>query len=190
MIGELLTKARSYRRFHADMPVPRDTLLALVGAVRLCPSAGNRQRVRLVIVRQPAACDALFSTLRFAAYLRDWQGPAPGERPAAYLIFMTEEEADTNLAIDIGIAAEAVNLTAAEMGLGCCMLRAFSPRTVGDLVGLAGWHPQLVMAIGTPAEKVRLTDVTPGGDIRYYRDADGVHTVPKYPTEAWILKEM
>ncbi|UCE48467.1 MAG: hypothetical protein JSW47_23095, partial [Phycisphaerales bacterium] len=45
----------------------------------------------------------------------------------------------------------------------------------------------LVLALGKPAEKVTLETVSPGGSIEYWRDADGVHHVPKRRLDELIL---
>jgi len=37
----------------------------------------------------------------------------------------------------------------------------------------------LVLALGKPKETVVLEEVGPEGDIKYWRDIDGVHHVPK-----------
>ena len=37
----------------------------------------------------------------------------------------------------------------------------------------------LVIALGVPKEQVVLTEVGPDGDIKYWRDKNGVHHVPK-----------
>jgi hypothetical protein len=37
----------------------------------------------------------------------------------------------------------------------------------------------LVIALGKPVEKVVLEDCPAGGSIRYYRDPDAVHRVPR-----------
>ena len=41
------------------------------------------------------------------------------------------------------------------------------------------FQPDLVLALGKPAEKVRVTSMSPGGSTAYWRDAEGVHHVPK-----------
>jgi hypothetical protein len=43
--------------------------------------------------------------------------------------------------------------------------------------------------LGRPKETVLLEETGPDGDIKYYRDEDGVHHVPKRPLEELILQE-
>jgi hypothetical protein len=47
----------------------------------------------------------------------------------------------------------------------------------------------LVLAIGKPKERVELEPVDAGGSIRYWRDAEGVHHVPKRKLEDIIIAE-
>lgn len=178
MLYDLILKNRSYRHFDESVRLTEEDLLALIDAARLSPSAGNLQRIRYATVTDPTACDALFRNLAFAAYLKDWDGPAPGERPAAYLVFFTEKTPDATLGIDIGIAAEAVLLSAVERGLGGCVIRSFRREAVDALFSADGLHAELVIALGKPAETVRLTGMK-DGDVRYYRLSDGTHMVPK-----------
>ena len=46
----------------------------------------------------------------------------------------------------------------------------------------------LILALGKPAEKVVLEEVGPDGDIKYYRNADDVHHVPKRTLDELIQK--
>ena len=46
----------------------------------------------------------------------------------------------------------------------------------------------LVIALGKPAEKVVLEDVGPDGNIKYYRDAQDVHHVPKRKLDELIVE--
>ena len=47
----------------------------------------------------------------------------------------------------------------------------------------------LVLALGKPKETVVLEEVGPDGDIKYYRDDEGVHHVPKRSLSELILQE-
>jgi hypothetical protein len=45
----------------------------------------------------------------------------------------------------------------------------------------------LVIALGKPVETALIHDLEPGGDIRYLRDAKGIHHVPKRTLDEIIL---
>ena len=47
---------------------------------------------------------------------------------------------------------------------------------------------KLVIALGKPVEKACIDDVGDDGDIRYFRDENQVHHVPKRKLEDLILK--
>jgi len=52
---------------------------------------------------------------------------------------------------------------------------------------LHGLEILLAIALGTPREEVVIETVGPGGDTRYWRDAEGVHHVPKRRLEDIIV---
>ena len=45
----------------------------------------------------------------------------------------------------------------------------------------------LVLALGKPKEEIKIEDVGPDGNIRYWRDSEGVHHVPKRPLQEIIV---
>lgn len=45
----------------------------------------------------------------------------------------------------------------------------------------------MVIALGYPAEEVRLVDKEESGDIKYWRDESGVHYVPKRTMDHLVL---
>ena len=188
MISELIKKNRSYRRFYADRAVDTETLVSIIDEARACPSAANMQRLRFALINDEAGKDAVFSTLRFAGYLKDWGGPTPEERPAAYVVVCSDSELNTNTSIDLGIFAQTILLSATARGLGGCMFRAFDAARISEVVGVSGMIPHLVIALGVPSESVELVPVI-DGDIKYYRDGEGTHYVPKYSAEELIIKK-
>ncbi len=187
---DLIAKTRSIRRYKQNEPVSMDALKYIAHAARFVPSTGNMQRLRLLLVNDER-CDAIFNELSFAAHLRpDWQGPAEGEHPAAYIIVMTDTEPDVNLAIDMGVAAEAMLMTAREEGLGGCIFRSFNREKLGKILGKEPYMPAMVISIGYSDEVVIIQDVRdvkPDGDLRYYRNQYGHHIVPKIPLSTLLL---
>ncbi len=184
-IAELIASNRSYRRFSADRRPTRDELFGMIDCARLGASAGNLQRLYFSAVYDEKDCASVFENIAFAAYLGSWR-PAAEEAPGAYVIIWSCSEPDANLAIDAGIAAQSILLCARDMGYGGCMFRSIKKNELVKALGKSGFVPVLVIALGTPAETVVLTDVK-DGNIRYYRDENGVHYVPKRALEDIII---
>jgi nitroreductase len=186
-VEELVVRNRSCRRFCEARRVDPQTLTALVDLARRTASAGNRQPLRYMAFTAAADCEAIFPHLRWAALLKDWRGPAAGERPAAY-VFVLAHTADGGIPqCDAGIAMQTLLLAAAERGLAGCMLGAVDRPKLAGACGLPAGHELLyVVALGEPAEVCVLEDAR-GGDTAYYRAADGVHHVPKRPLSAVLL---
>ena len=86
MLKDLLLRNRSYRRFEQEVRISEEELTELVGLTCLCASARNAQALKYVIVHEEEKCAEVFPQLAWAGYLKDWDGPEEGERPAAYLI--------------------------------------------------------------------------------------------------------
>jgi nitroreductase len=179
-VHDLVRRTRSIRRFHQNRPVELATLRALIDLARLSASGGNRQPLKYILSCAPAVNARIFACLRWAAHLKDWPGPAEGERPTAYIVVLADTAIRSDCDIDLGIAAQSILLGASAAGLGGCML---TPADRGGLDRLLqpppGLEILLVIALGSPREQVVIEDPPPGGDTRYWRDAAGVHHVPK-----------
>ncbi len=187
MVSELIKKCRSYRRFDAKKKIDEGKLRSFVESARYTPSAANLQRLRYALFTDNENCAKIFGALRFAAYLKDWGGPLPEERPVAYVVIASEKELDVNLAIDLGISSEAILLTAAEEGVGGCIFRSFDPDVIKPILPSESFVIHEVIALGYPSETVLIAD-SPGGDIKYYRDAEDRHIVPKLPLDTLIIR--
>ena len=188
MLKDIVRKNRSYRRFYQEERLSPETLRDLIALARVTPSTGNTQSLRFRPVCAPEDCAGVFSTLGWAGLLPDWPGPGEGERPAAYILILTDKALDSKRGTDVGIAAQTILLGATELGYGGCMLGNVKRN---ELLALQGLDPEkyalpLVIALGRPKEDVRLVDAVDGGT-RYYRDAAGVHYVPKLPLEDLII---
>ncbi len=185
---EIVSKNRSYRRFHQDHEIDFKTLRWLVDLARLSPSAANRQPLRYILSHYPEKNAILFNYLTWAASLPDWKGPAKGERPSAYIIILNDMNISKKVDCDHGIVAQTMLLGAASMGLGGCMLAAIDREGLRIAMNIpVNYEILLVVALGRPKETVVIDDLGPNGDIRYWRDDGGVHHVPKRPLNDLIL---
>lgn len=184
---ELMKRARSFRRFREDDPVSREVLVKIVEAARYCPSGRNLQP----LVYRPvcgAECEEVFPLLGWAGYLKEWAGPEKGERPTAYIIQCLDTNLTSDPMCDDGLQLEAITLAAASLGLGCCIIKSFSPVKLAQALGIdERFRPLHVVALGRPAERVVMETLEEGSrdgdatDIYYWRDSDGTHHVPKRP---------
>ena len=126
----------------------------------------------------------------FGKFLKDWGGPAEGERPAAYLIQLLDTRIVRDPYCDDGIQALAILLSLAERGLGGCIIKAFNAKQIQADFRLPDFlEVRTVLALGRPRETVVIEPMSPDGDYRYWRDAAGVHHVPKRAVEELIWKE-
>lgn len=188
-IRDLLLRNRSYRRYDESRRIDRAELVELVGLCRLCPSAGNRQPLRFLIASEPDETQKVFPHLRWAAALRDWPGPAEGQRPAAYVLILRDTRVAGNEEFDAGIAAQSMLLSAVEQGLGGCMVGSIDRNGLRTALRIpTEYEVVLVVALGVPAETVVLEDAKSPSELAYWRDADSVHHVPKRPLAELIVE--
>lgn len=189
MLEGLICKNRSYRRFHQDVRVDMETLRWLVNLARLSASAGNWQPLKYILSCDPESNARIFPHTRWAGYLKDWPGPAEGERPAAYIVILGDADITKSFGCDHGIAAQSIMLGATEQGLGGCMIGALARDELRQALDIpARYEILLVLALGKPKETVVIEEAGRDGDIKYYRDEAGGHQVPKRALDELILR--
>lgn len=189
-LKELLLKNRSYRRFYQDEKIGADALREMVENVRFTPSAANKQPLKFVIVTDGSMNEKIFSHLKWAAYLKDWDGPEPGERPSAYIVMLGNRKASPYIDGDYGIAMQTILLSAVEKGYGGCLIASYDKEKVRQLLDIPEeLELSVVIALGKPKEEV-VIDTAKDGDIKYWRDENRVHHVPKRCLEELIHKEV
>ena len=180
MLKELVRRTRSFRRFHQEVAVSVETLRELVDLARLSASGANKQPLKYILANEADRNAAIFQTLGWAGYLKEWPGPEEGERPAAYIVILGDTGIRSDFGVDPGIAAQSIMLGATEKGLGGCILHSIKRDALRKALGIdERFQIELVLALGKPKETVVIDPVGPDGDIKYWRDADGVHHVPK-----------
>ena len=127
--------------------------------------------------------------LGWAGYLTEWDGPEEGERPAAYLVQVLDTRIVENCLCDDGIQAQTILLGAVERGRGGCIIKSFKNEALREELGLPEYLKILyVIALGTPVEQVVLEEMPADGNFKYWRDAEGVHHVPKRAIEELMVR--
>jgi nitroreductase len=188
-VAELLLRSRSFRRFREHEPLEENTLRNLVELTRRCPSAGNRQPLKYLILCEPQRNAMIFGHLRWAAALKDWPGPAEGERPTGYIVILGDTRITHNFYCDHGIVAQSMLLAAVEQGLGGCIIASIDREGLGRKLNLPTYFDiLLVLALGKPNETVVLEEGKSPDEVPYWRDSQGVHHVPKRPLEELLLR--
>ncbi len=185
---DLVKKNRSYRRFDESYSIDFHTLEGLVDLARLSASAANRQPLKYIICNTRPCRDKIFPSLAWAGYLKDWDGPAPGERPSAYIIILGDKSITGSFNVDHGIAAQSIMLGASEQGLGGCMIASVRRDDLRNSLKIPdNFEILLVLALGKPVEKVLIEDIK-DDDVKYWRDADNFHHVPKRKLDELIIR--
>ncbi len=188
MIKDLVKRTRSCRRFFQDHSIPTETLRDLIDLARLSASAANRQPLKYILSNERETNAVIFSRLRWAGYLKDWDGPEEGERPSAYIIVLGDTEISSSFDCDHGIASQSILLGATEMGLGGCMVGSIERKNLREDLHIPNQYKiLLVIALGKPKEKIVIETTGADGNIKYWRDESGTHHVPKRPLGEIII---
>ncbi len=189
MLKELVLKNRSYRRFEESCPIEEWTLLELVDLARLTPSVANLQPLKYLLSNGPVKNGLIFPTLGWAGYLKEWSGPIEGERPSAYVVILGDTGIAKDFSNDQGIAAQTILLGAVERGLGGCMIGNIRREELRTVLNIREeYEVLLVLALGKPVEVVVIENLPLAGGVKYWRDDNAVHHVPKRTIEDIIVK--
>ncbi len=187
-LSDLVLKNRSYRRYYQEVSVDMETLMQLVDLARLSASARNLQAMKYILVCDPLRNALVFPHLNWAGYLKDWPGPDEGERPSAYIIILEDKNNQQTFGCDHGIAAQSILLGATEKGLGGCMIASIARKKLQQTLNIPDhFSILLVIALGKPKEKIMIETVGQDGNIKYWRDNDDIHHVPKRSLKEIIL---
>jgi nitroreductase len=189
MLNDLVLRNRSYRRFFQEVLVPEQILLELVDLARLSASARNMQSLRYLLSNDSKKNDLIFSTLTWAAYLKNWDGPVEGERPSAYIIILNDNTLSTNYYCDHGIASQSILLGAVEKGFGGCIIASIAREKLRIILHIPEkFEIVQIIAIGKPKETVVIEPCYENGDIKYWHDENQIHHLPKRSLDEIILK--
>jgi nitroreductase len=185
---DLVAKNRSYRRFDESNRIEFKTLEQLVNLARLSASGANKQPLKYLLFNSLRDCERVFPFTAWAGYLKEWHGPEPGERPSAYIIVLGDTSISESFGVDHGISAQSIMLGATDAGLGGCIIASINRDDLRKELKIPlKYEILLILALGKPVEKVVINDIR-NGDVKYWRDADKTHHVPKRTLSELIIK--
>jgi nitroreductase len=185
----LVRANRSYRKFDRSRVVTEEELISLIELARMAPSSKNRQALKFVTVTEEQDISFVFRQLKWAWFLKDWEGPAEHERPPAYIMVLLDKQLNDKADFDAGIAAQTILLGAVERGLGGCIVRTINRYELGKYFQLPEFMEiVLILAIGKPNQIVVLDDEDYQGNMEYWTDEEGRHHVPKRSLDELMYK--
>jgi len=180
---ETILERRTIRKFKQKR-IGRDILEKLVNTGRLAPSAANLQPLEYFIADDDALKEKIFPNLAWAGYIKPEGDPGEGERPAAYIVILSDRRKNASPDRDIGASAQNINNVAQEEGIGICWIGAFKKKEISQIIGaLEKLTVELVLALGYPLESPVCEDIEKDGSIKYYKDRSGRLHVPKRKLE-------
>ncbi|MDX9768863.1 MAG: nitroreductase family protein [Tenuifilaceae bacterium] len=146
-----LAKSRYSCRSYSEQVVPKDTIMNVLEAARIAPSATNAQPWRFVILTQPEVRHEVAS-----CYSGEWLKSAPviivacGNHSESWRRADGKDHCD----IDLAIGIDHITLAAAEHGLGTCWICKFDAMRCAEMLKLPkGVAPIALIPLGVPAEK-------------------------------------
>ncbi len=190
MIHELIVKNRSYRRFDQSVKITTEQITNWIELARFSPSGRNMQSLKYVISTREDINEIIFPNLGWAGYLTNWKGPSEGERPVAYVAVLHDKSLSENYFCDDGLAMQSILLGAVEDGFGGCIIGSVNKKKVAQILEIPESLEILwLIALGKPSEKVILETVI-DNDVKYWRDENDVHHVPKRDLNELIFKSI
>lgn len=180
MLKDIITGTRTHRRFKQNIPIEPQTLRQLIDLARLSASAANLQPLKYLLSCEPEKNERIFPHLSWAGYLKSWKGPQDGEKPSAYIIVLGDKDISQSFGYDAGLAIQNIMLGATEKGLSGCVIGSVKRQELRRILCIPEkLEILLVLALGVPAETVVLENADGNGNIKYWRDENDVHHVPK-----------
>ena len=148
---EELVRTRYSARAYEPTPVDDDALARILEAVRLAPTAANRQAFRVVVLATEGREDELRRV-----YDRGWFVQAPLVLAVCAVPaegWVRAADGWSAAGVDATIAMTHLILAAAEEGLGTCWIAAFDPAAARDVLGLPeNVVPWAFTPLGHPAD--------------------------------------
>ena len=182
-LGKLLEWRRSYRKFDESKSLSKDDIDEILSSIKFSSYANNRQYLRFISVESKEKVLEIFENTKWAASLPNNMGrPKEGERPVYFIAILSDDDKKLRFnGIDEGLVISNLTLTAAEKGIGSCIIGSVNDKKMREILNYEdNYSCEVVIAFGYPKVKSTIKEIEIGEDQSYYLDEDGNYIVPKY----------
>ena len=182
-LGKLLEWRRSYRKFDESKSLSKDDIDEILSSIKFSSCANNRQYLRFISVESKGKVLEIFENTKWAASLPNNIGrPKEGERPVYFIAILSDDDKKLRFnGIDEGLVISNLTLTAAEKGIGSCIIGSVNDKKMREILNYENNYSfEVVIAFGYPKVKSTIKEIEISEDQSYYLDEDGNYIVPKY----------
>lgn len=182
-LQNLLEWRRSYRKFDETRLISKNDIDEILNSIKFASCANNRQYLRFISVENKDKVLEIFDNTKWAASLPNNIGrPKEGERPVYFIAILSDEDKKLRFnGIDEGLVISNLTLTAAEKGIGSCIIGSVNDKKMREILNYDNnYSCEVVIAFGYPKVKSTIKKINLEEDQSYYLDEDGNYLVPKY----------
>ena len=182
-LENLLEWRRSYRKFDESRLISKNDIDEILNSIKFASCANNRQYLRFISVENKDKVLEIFDNTKWAASLPNNIGrPKEGERPVYFIAILSDEAKKLRFnGIDEGLVISNLTLTAAEKGIGSCIIGSVNDKKMREILNYDNnYSCEVVIAFGYPKVKSTIKEINLEEDQSYYLDEDGNYIVPKY----------
>ena len=182
-LQNLLEWRRSYRKFDENRLISKNDIDEILNSIKFASCANNRQYLRFISVENKDKVLEIFDNTKWAASLPNNIGrPKEGERPVYFIAILSDEAKKLRFnGIDEGLVISNLTLTAAEKGIGSCIIGSVNDKKMREILNYKdNYSCEVVIAFGYPKVKSTIKKINLEEDQSYYLDEDGNYIVPKY----------
>lgn len=182
-LQNLLEWRRSYRKFDETRLISKNDIDEILNSIKFASCANNRQYLRFISVENKDKVLEIFDNTKWAASLPNNMGlPKEGERPVYFIAILSDEAKKLRFnGIDEGLVISNLTLTAAEKGIGSCIIGSVNDKKMREILNYKdNYSCEVVIAFGYPKVKSTIKEIDLEEDQSYYLDEDGNYLVPKY----------
>lgn len=182
-LQNLLEWRRSYRKFDESRLISKNDIDEILNSIKFASCANNRQYLRFISVENKDKVLEIFDNTKWAASLPNNIGrPKEGERPVYFIAILSDESKKLRFnGIDEGLVISNLTLTAAEKGIGSCIIGSVNDKKMREILNYDNnYSCEIVIAFGYPKVKSTIKEIDIEEDQSYYLDEDGNYLVPKY----------